>query len=98
MAVPARRTSKTKKRMRRGHIKLNTPNVQFDATNGEYRVSHRVSPKGFYKGEQVVTPKANDQSQLRGSFGKLFFYALLWFLKLDDDIIVIKYKEADYYE
>ena len=98
MAVPARRTSKTKKRMRRGHIKLNTPNVQFDATNGEYRVSHRVSPKGFYKGEQVVTPKANDQSQLRGSFGKLFFYVLLWFLKLDDDIIVIKYKEADYYE
>ncbi|MEJ1330285.1 50S ribosomal protein L32 [Latilactobacillus sakei] len=60
MAVPTRRTSKTKKRMRRGHIKLNTPNVQFDATNGEYRVSHRVSPKGFYKGEQVVTPKAND--------------------------------------
>lgn len=98
MAVPARRTSKTKKRMRRGHIKLNTPNVQFDATNGEYRVSHRVSPKGFYKGEQVVTPKANDQSQLRGSFGKLFFYALFWFLKLDDAIIAIKYKEADYYE
>ena len=25
MAVPARKTSKTKKRMRRGHIKLNVP-------------------------------------------------------------------------
>ncbi|MDO1605352.1 50S ribosomal protein L32 [Lactobacillus sp. YT155] len=55
MAVPARKTSKQKKRQRRGHIKLNTPNVQFDATTGEYRVSHHVSPKGFYKGSQVVS-------------------------------------------
>ncbi|MGR3741864.1 50S ribosomal protein L32 [Companilactobacillus sp. DQM5] len=59
MAVPARKTSKQKKRQRRGHIKLNTPNVQFDATTGEYRVSHHVSPKGFYKGNQVVSDKAN---------------------------------------
>ncbi|WP_054722742.1 50S ribosomal protein L32 [Lacticaseibacillus nasuensis] len=61
MAVPARRTSKTKKRMRRGHIKLNVPNLQFDATTGEYRVSHHVSPKGFYKGAQVV--KSNDNTK-----------------------------------
>lgn len=54
MAVPKRKTSKQRKRQRRGHIKLNTPNVQFDATTGEYRVSHHVSPKGFYKGEQVI--------------------------------------------
>ena len=27
MAVPARKTSKTKKRMRRGHIKLNVPGL-----------------------------------------------------------------------
>ncbi|KRL43987.1 hypothetical protein FD01_GL001441 [Lacticaseibacillus manihotivorans DSM 13343 = JCM 12514] len=40
--------------MRRGHIKLNVPNLQFDATTGEYRVSHHVSPKGYYKGAQVV--------------------------------------------
>ncbi|GKQ42763.1 50S ribosomal protein L32 [Companilactobacillus sp. RD055328] len=59
MAVPKRKTSKQKKRQRRGHIKLNTPNVQFDAATGEYRVSHHVSPKGFYKGEQVVSDNAN---------------------------------------
>lgn len=57
MAVPARRTSKSKKRMRRGHIKLSVPNVHFDATSGEYRVSHHVSPKGYYKGQQVVDNK-----------------------------------------
>ncbi|MFC6314899.1 50S ribosomal protein L32 [Lapidilactobacillus achengensis] len=54
MAVPARRTSKMKKRQRRGHIKLQTPNLQFDAANGEYRLNHHVSPKGFYKGSQVI--------------------------------------------
>ena len=53
MAVPARKTSKQKKRSRRGHIKLTTPAMHYDATTGEYRLSHRVSPKGFYKGRQV---------------------------------------------
>ncbi|MCI1891159.1 50S ribosomal protein L32 [Schleiferilactobacillus perolens] len=62
MAVPARRTSKTKKRMRRGHIKLTVPNMHFDAATGEYRLSHHVSPKGFYKGEQVVKKAADDSS------------------------------------
>jgi len=61
MAVPARRTSKTKKRMRRGHIKLNVPNLQFDAATGEYGISHHVSPKGYYKGAQVVK-KSDDNA------------------------------------
>ena len=54
MAVPARHTSKQKKRSRRGHIKLSVPAMHYDATTGEYRLSHRVSPKGYYKGRQVV--------------------------------------------
>lgn len=62
MAVPARRTSKMKKRMRRGHIKLSTPSIHFDATTGEYRVSHHVSPKGFYKGQQVVNKTADSSN------------------------------------
>lgn len=62
MAVPARKTSKQRKRSRRGHIKLATPAMHYDATTGEYRLSHRVSPKGFYKGRQVVnkTQQNND--------------------------------------
>ncbi len=52
MAVPARHTSKQKKRSRRGHIKLSVPAMHYDATTGEYRLSHRVSPKGYYKGRQ----------------------------------------------
>lgn len=53
MAVPKRKTSKQRKRSRRGHIKLSTPAMHYDATTGEYRLSHRLSPKGFYKGQQV---------------------------------------------
>lgn len=40
MAVPARHTSKQKKRSRRGHIKLSVPAMHYDATTGEYRLSH----------------------------------------------------------
>ena len=42
MAVPARKTSKQKKRSRRGHIKLTTPAMHYDAT---------------YKGRQVANEK-----------------------------------------
>ncbi|WP_240404154.1 50S ribosomal protein L32 [Lactobacillus jensenii] len=59
MAVPARKTSKQKKRSRRGHIKLTVPAMHYDATTGEYRLSHRVSPNGYYKSRQVVK-KANN--------------------------------------
>nr|WP_097567768.1 50S ribosomal protein L32 [Lactiplantibacillus plantarum] len=55
MAVPARRTYKMRKRNRRGHIKLATPNLAPFPNCGEVRVSHRVCPScGYYNGKQVV--------------------------------------------
>lgn len=60
MAVPARKTSKQRKRTRRSHIKLSVPAMHYDAATGEYRLSHRVSPKGYYKGRQVVNKTANN--------------------------------------
>lgn len=55
MAVPFRRTSKTKKRMRRTHLKkvaagyVNCPNC------GEPIKAHRACTKcGFYKGKEVI--------------------------------------------
>ncbi|BDR60448.1 50S ribosomal protein L32 [Lactobacillus xylocopicola] len=62
MAVPKRHTSKQKKRSRRGHIKLTVPAMHYDATTGEYRLSHRVSPKGYYKGRQVVSEASNNDN------------------------------------
>ncbi|RDF14395.1 50S ribosomal protein L32 [Levilactobacillus brevis] len=58
MAVPARKTSKTKKRMRRGHIKLATLNLAPCPNCGELRKSHVVCPScGFYDDRQVVAVK-----------------------------------------
>jgi len=54
MAVPARKTSKTKKRLRRAQKKLIKPEISFDDTIGDYRRSHHVSLKGYYKGRKVI--------------------------------------------
>ena len=49
MAVPARRTSKTRKRLRRTHYKLNC---------GELRKAHHVCPScGYYGDKEVVKTK-----------------------------------------
>ena len=53
MAVPARRTSKTK-RLRRTHEKLKSPEISFDENLGDYRKSHHVSLKGYYGGKKVM--------------------------------------------
>ena len=58
MAVPARRTSKTTKRMRRTHIKLNVTGLVKCGHCGATIVSHRVCPEcGYYNGKQVVEVK-----------------------------------------
>ncbi|KRM57394.1 hypothetical protein FD44_GL001143 [Secundilactobacillus malefermentans DSM 5705 = KCTC 3548] len=55
VAVPTHKTSKTKKRMRRGHIKLQVPGMSACPNCGELRKSHYVCPNcGFYDGRQVI--------------------------------------------
>lgn len=54
MAVPARKTSKAKKNLRRTHQKVSKPEISYDETIGEYRRSHRVSLNGYYKGKKVI--------------------------------------------
>lgn len=54
MAVPARRTSKTKKNSRRGQQKLKQPAISIDARTGEYHLSHHVSSDGYYNGQKVI--------------------------------------------
>ncbi|UQS85282.1 50S ribosomal protein L32 [Apilactobacillus apisilvae] len=59
MAVPKRKTSKAKKGMRRGHIKLTQPSLSACPNCGELRKPHMVCPScGYYDGKQVV--KTND--------------------------------------
>ncbi|EUJ25838.1 BL37 [Listeria grayi] len=54
MAVPARKTSKAKKRKRRGNKKLTAPAIHYNKETGEYEKSHHISPSGTYKGEQIL--------------------------------------------
>ncbi len=59
MAVPFRRTSKTKKRMRRTHIKKTAPTLTKCKNCGETIQPHRACSKcGFYKGKEVNKEEA----------------------------------------
>ena len=58
MAVPKRKTSKSKRDQRRSHHGIKAANIIEDKKSGEYRLSHHVDLKtGFYKGRQVFEPK-----------------------------------------
>ncbi len=58
MAVPKRKTTKSRSGKRRSHIKFNNKNVIEDKKSGEFRLSHHLDLKtGFYKGKQVLEPK-----------------------------------------
>lgn len=55
MAVPFRRTSKTKKRMRRTHLKKELPGLTTCPNCGASIKPHRACPEcGNYKGKEVV--------------------------------------------
>ena len=58
MAVPKRKTSKSRRNLRRSHHRIASQNVIEDKKSGEYRLSHHVDLKtGYYKGRQVFEPK-----------------------------------------
>ena len=56
MAVPKRKTTKSRAGKRRSHIKVSPKNIIIeDKKSGEYRLSHHMDLKtGFYKGRQVL--------------------------------------------
>ena len=58
MAVPKRKTSKSKRDKRRSHHKIKSANIIEDKKSGEFRLSHHIDLKtGFYKSRQVFDPK-----------------------------------------
>jgi len=58
MAVPKKKTSKSRRNMRRAHDSLKSPAYVEDQTTGEYRRPHHVDMKtGIYKGRQVIQVK-----------------------------------------
>ena len=55
MAVPKRKTSKSRRNKRRSHHKLIAANVIQDKKSGEYKLPHHIDLKtGTYNGKKIL--------------------------------------------
>ncbi len=64
MAVQKSRRTRAVRGMRRAHDKLKKPALSVDPTSGETHLRHRVTPDGFYRGNQVVVqPDIHDDDE-----------------------------------
>ena len=55
MAVPKRKTSVSKKKMRRSHHSLSKVNIIEDKKSGEHKLSHHIDLRsGFYNGKKIL--------------------------------------------
>ena len=55
MAVPKRKTSRSRAGKRRSHMKFSSKNIIEDKKSGEYRLSHHVDLKsGYYNGKKIL--------------------------------------------
>ena len=55
MAVPKRKTSKSRAGKRRSHIKVSAKNIVEDKKSGEYRLPHHIDLKtGIYNGKKIL--------------------------------------------
>ena len=58
MAVPKRKTSKSRRNKRRSHHKISSINIIEDKKSGEFRLSHHIDLKtSIYNGKQILEPK-----------------------------------------
>ena len=55
MAVPKRKTTKSRAGKRRSHLKVSKKNIIEDKKSGEYKISHHVDLKsGYYNGKKIL--------------------------------------------
>ena len=63
MAVPKRKTSVSKRNMRRSHDSLKNINVILDKDSGEPRLPHRIDlSTGMYKGREILKKKTKENN------------------------------------
>jgi len=63
MAVPKRKTSPSKRNMRRSHDSIKYINIIEDKESGEPRISHRIDlSTGMYNGRQVLIKKNTNKN------------------------------------
>ena len=62
MAVQKSKRTPSTRGARRAHDKLKKQTLSVDPTSGETHLRHRVTPDGFYRGNQVVQqPEIEDE-------------------------------------
>ncbi|XVN42900.1 MAG: 50S ribosomal protein L32 [Candidatus Rickettsia vulgarisii] len=65
MAVPKKKTSKSRRNMRRSHLALGKINVVVDSKTGEYKLPHHMSlVDGTYNDRQVVVKKQEKNEEV----------------------------------
>ena len=58
MAVPKRKTSKSRRNKLISHQRISRVNIVEDKKSGEFRLSHHIDLKtGLYNGKQILEPK-----------------------------------------
>ena len=63
MAVPKRKTSVSKRNMRRSHDSLKKINVILDKESGEPRLSHKIDlATGMYNGREILKKKTKENN------------------------------------
>lgn len=58
MAVPKKKVTPSRRGQRRAHDGLSLPAIQENRDTGEWQRRHHISPDGWYRGRQVIKPKA----------------------------------------
>jgi large subunit ribosomal protein L32 len=62
MAVPKKKTSKSKRNMRRSHLALGKNSYVADKNTGTTHRPHHIDENGMYNGRQVITSKVSTQN------------------------------------
>jgi large subunit ribosomal protein L32 len=58
MAVPKKKTSPSRRNMRRSHLAIKAPTYVEDKDSGELRRPHHIDlTTGMYRGKQILEPK-----------------------------------------
>lgn len=63
MAVPKKRTSKTKRNQRRAHDALKKINISFDKKTGDPKLPHHVTKNGHYNEKVIFELKSKKPNQ-----------------------------------
>ncbi len=63
MAVQQMHKSRARVGMRRSHDALTAKALSTDSKTGELHLRHHISPKGVYKGRQVIAQKSEQADE-----------------------------------